>query len=86
MDNIDKENISSELKHFFLTEFPAPSTELSNSSDLPALFLNDSLCVLTTVIHLEQHYGISMNGSDVNAEVFESIDSLSNFVLTKLRR
>jgi acyl carrier protein len=85
MDNIEKEKISSELKIFFLSEFPAPQTELTDTSDLPGLFLNDSLRVLTTVIHLERQYGISLDGSDVNAEIFENIDSLSNFVLTKLQ-
>jgi acyl carrier protein len=84
MENIEKEKISSELKLFFLSEFPSPNTELTNTSDLAGLFLNDSLRVLTTVIHLEQQYGISLDGSDVNAEIFENIDSLSNFVLTKL--
>jgi acyl carrier protein len=85
MDNIEKEKISSELKTFFLSEFPPPQTEFTNTSDLAGLFLNDSLRVLTTVIHLEQQYGISLDGSDVNAEIFENIDSLSSFVLTKLR-
>lgn len=85
MDNFDKEKIASELKSFFLSEFPAPQIELTNTSDLAGLFLNDSLRVLTTVIHLEQQYDISLNGSDVNAEIFENIDSLSSFVLTKLR-
>lgn len=83
--DIDKEKITSDLIHFFQTEFPAPEIELTNTSDLPALFLSDSLRVLTTVIHLEKQFGISLGGSDINAEIFQDIDSLSDFVLTRLR-
>jgi acyl carrier protein len=85
MADIDIDKIKSDLKHFFLTEFPISDTELTNTSDLPTLFLNDSLRVLTAVIHLEQQFGISIVESDINAEVFQSIDSLSEFVSTKLR-
>jgi acyl carrier protein len=82
--DIDKEKIELELKHFFKTEFPATDIELTNTSDLPALFLIDSLRVLTTVIHLEQQFGISLEESDMSAEIFQNIDSLTNFVLSKL--
>jgi acyl carrier protein len=82
--DIDKEKIESELKHFFATEFPATDIELTNSSDLPSLFLIDSLRVLTTVIHLEQQFGISLDESDMSVEIFQNIDSLANFVLAKL--
>jgi acyl carrier protein len=87
MANVDvnKERISAELKHFFETEFPAPETKLTNTSDLPTLFLMDSLRVLTTVIHLEQQFGIAMKEADINAEIFQNIDSLTNFVITNLR-
>jgi acyl carrier protein len=85
MENLDKAKITSDLKHFFQTEFPAPDIELTSTSDLPAYFITDSLRVLTTVLHLEQHFGISLVESDINAEIFQNIDSLSNFVLTKLQ-
>jgi acyl carrier protein len=85
MENLDKAKITSDLINFFQTEFPAPDTELTDTSDLPSLFLIDSLRVLTTVIHLEQEFGVSLVESDINAEIFQNIDSLSNFVLTKLQ-
>ncbi|MBT3921735.1 MAG: hypothetical protein HOF21_04075 [Nitrospina sp.] len=81
---IDREKIVSELIHFFQTEFPNPGIELTRTSDLPSLFLIDSLRVLTTVIHLEQQFGISLVESDINADIFQNIESLTNFVLTKL--
>jgi len=83
--DIDKEKIESDLKHFFRTEFPATDVELTNTSDLPALFLIDSLRVLTTVIHMEQQFGISLNESDMSPEIFQNIDNLSDFVLARLR-
>ncbi len=85
MEKFDKEKIISDLKHFFQTEFPAPDIELTETSDLPSLFIIDSLRVLTTVLHLEQHFGISLIESDVSAEIFQNLDSLSDFVLTKLQ-
>lgn len=83
--DIDKEKVESDLKHFFSTEFPATDVELTSTSDLPALFLIDSLRVLTTVIHLEQQFGISLDESDMSPEIFQNIDSLSDFVLARLR-
>ncbi|MEK9628000.1 MAG: hypothetical protein VW455_03165 [Nitrospinota bacterium] len=85
MEPINKEKISSDLKQFFQSEFPASDIELTDTSDLPSLFITDSLRVLTTVLHLEEKFGISLVESDINAEIFQNIDSLSNFVINKLQ-
>jgi acyl carrier protein len=49
--------------------------------NLPEL---DSMAVLELVFALEQRFGITMEGEDVTADVFESLASLAAFVAGKL--
>ena len=56
------------------------STPLFGS--LPEL---DSMAVLELVLELEQRFGISIEGEDISAEVFETLGALSAFVASKLR-
>ena len=44
----------------------------------------DSMAVLELVMELEQRFGISIDGEDVTAEVFETLGSLAAFVDGKL--
>jgi acyl carrier protein len=44
----------------------------------------DSMAVLELVLELEQRFGISIDGEDVTAEVFETLGSLAAFVDGKL--
>jgi acyl carrier protein len=44
----------------------------------------DSMAVLELVLELEQRFGISIDGEDVTAEVFETLGSLAAFVDAKL--
>ena len=57
-----------------------PTTPLLGS--LPEL---DSMAVLEVVLELEQRFGITIEGDDVTAEVFETLASLTAFVDRKLR-
>jgi acyl carrier protein len=57
-----------------------PTTPLLGS--LPEL---DSMAVLEVVLELEQRFGITVEGEDVTAEVFETLASLTAFVDRKLR-
>jgi acyl carrier protein len=40
----------------------------------------DSMAVLELVLELEQHFGITIEGEDVTADVFETLGSLAAFV------
>jgi acyl carrier protein len=55
------------------------STPLLGS--LPEL---DSMAVLELVLELEQRFGITIEGEDVTADVFETLASLTAFVDSKL--
>ena len=45
----------------------------------------DSMAVLELVLELEQRFGITIEGEDVTADVFETLGSLTEFVDSKLR-
>jgi acyl carrier protein len=57
-----------------------PSTPLFGV--LPEL---DSMAVLELVLELEQRFGITIEGEDVTADVFETLASLAAFVDDKLK-
>jgi acyl carrier protein len=44
----------------------------------------DSMAVLELVLELEQRFGITIEGEDVTADVFETLGSLAAFVDSKL--
>jgi acyl carrier protein len=44
----------------------------------------DSMAVLELVLELEQRFGISIEGEDVSADVFETLGALTDFVASKL--
>lgn len=45
----------------------------------------DSMAVLELVLALEDRFGISIDGEDVTAEMFETLGSLTAFVDDRLR-
>lgn len=45
----------------------------------------DSMAVLELVLELEQRFGITIEGEDVTADVFETLASLAAFVDDQLR-
>jgi acyl carrier protein len=45
----------------------------------------DSMAVLELVLELEERFGITVEGEDVTAEVFETLGSLTAFVESKAR-
>jgi acyl carrier protein len=44
----------------------------------------DSMAVLELVLELEQRFGITIEGEDVTADIFETLASLTVFVDSKL--
>ena len=45
----------------------------------------DSMGVLELLLELEQRFGITIDGEDVTAEVFETLESLTAFIDAQLR-
>lgn len=44
----------------------------------------DSMAVVSIILELEERFGIVIEGDEVDAQTFESVDSLCNFVDHKL--
>ena len=44
----------------------------------------DSMAVVTVLAALEDHYGFVVDDDEINAQVFGTVGSLGNFVLSKL--
>jgi len=44
----------------------------------------DSMAVVTVITSLEDHYGICVDDDEVDAETFETISSLADFISKKL--
>jgi len=44
----------------------------------------DSMAVVTVITMLEEHFGFMVEDDEIDADVFETVGSLSNFVTQKL--
>lgn len=44
----------------------------------------DSMAVVSVVMQLEEHFGITVDDDEISAETFESLGSLTDFVDRKL--
>ena len=45
----------------------------------------DSMAVVSLITAIEEHYGIIVDDDEVDAEIFETLGTLSDFVDTKLQ-
>ncbi len=77
--------IKSELKDFFEKEFPNSGTILSDSTNLLDDWFIDSFGIVSTVLFLEQKFGIEISRADINATTFSSIETLSQHVSDQLK-
>jgi acyl carrier protein len=45
----------------------------------------DSMAVVTVITAMEEHFGFKINDDEISAEIFQTLDSLRQFVDNKLR-
>ena len=57
-----------------------PEVDFSEPKDFIKEGLLDSFDIVTLVAHLEEHFGISIDGEDVTPENFQNLDSLEMFI------
>ena len=74
--------ISERIKKFLVKQFPATKS-VGNEDPLLKNGLIDSLGILEVVTFLESEFGIVVADEELLPENFESIGSLSKFVLQK---
>ena len=80
---MDKAEIALRIQRFLEEEFPNPGAQLTLETDLLEDWFIDSLGITETVIFLESSFGIDLARADINGANFNTIDSLSEFVLRR---
>ncbi len=81
---MNPEEIRHQLQEFFEREFPNPDAELTSDTHLLDDWLVDSFGIVNTTLFLEENFGIEVSRADINAENFQSIHALANYVAKQL--
>jgi methoxymalonate biosynthesis acyl carrier protein len=58
---------------------------LEDHQDLFGLGLVNSMFAMQLVLMVEQRFGITIDGDDLNLDYFRSVDALTNLVTRKLK-
>ena len=78
--------IIEDLKAFLRQEFPNQGVDLTETTDLLGEWFVDSLGIIETVLYLEQTFGIDIKRADINGDNFRDLQTLSEFVVSRLDR
>lgn len=80
-------NVHGELEKFILTELAIDHDLESITSDIDLLMqgIIDSMGVVKLTAFIEEKFGIKVNDLDVIPENFQNIESITNFVNSRIR-
>lgn len=76
--------VTATIHEYLTTELLEDSAEITGDTQLLKTELIDSMGVLTLVGFLEDEYGITIAADDVSAENFQTIESITALVESKL--
>jgi len=79
------DTIKEELRQYILSEF-LPGEKPSNLRDDTPLLTSgilDSVATLRLVTFVEAHYGIEVEAHEAGVEDFDTIESISSFIVSK---
>jgi len=82
---MDQHSIKEQLRQYIVREF-LPGESLSNLKDdtpLRTSGLLDSMATLQVVTYVEENFGIEVQAHEAGVENFESINTITAFVLGK---
>jgi len=82
---MDQHSIKEQLRQYIVREF-LPGESLSNLKDdtpLRTSGLLDSMATLQVVTYVEENFGIEVQAHEAGVENFESINTITTFVLGK---
>jgi acyl carrier protein len=82
---MDQHTIKEQLRQYIVREF-LPGESLSNLKDdtpLRTSGLLDSMATLQVVTYVEENFGIEVQAHEAGVENFESINTITAFVLGK---
>ena len=81
---MDKNTIIEHLAAYLREHAPEQPGELTQDTPLLDEWFASSMEVINMVLFLEKQFGIKMRDSDISARNFDTLDTLSEFVLAKL--
>lgn len=81
---MDREEIAEQIRSFLEEEFPNEDVALTNTTNLLDAWFLDSLGIINTVLFLESKFKIKLSRADINGATFANIDSLTQFVASRL--
>lgn len=70
------------IRHFVLDHIPA--YDLKDDDDFFALGLVSSMFVMQLVLFVEQSFGLTIDGADLNFDYFRSVNAVTDLVERKL--
>lgn len=81
--NIDE--VKKKISTFLIEKLPNHGLELNNDTDLLNEWFLDSLGVIDTIFFLEETFSLTIKRADINSDNFTSIDTISSYVINKLK-
>lgn len=82
----NRDTIRAAIRDFILQQFPvARKTGLTDEESLLQRNLVDSLGILEVVTFLEQRFGVTLSDDELLSDHFDSIESLTSMVHSKLQ-
>ncbi len=82
---MNKKEIGQGLMKFFETEFPNPGIKLTGTTNLLEDWFIDSISIIQTAVFLEREFGVKVERSDIIAENFLNVDTLTAYVARRRR-
>ena len=81
---MELDEIKLQIKNFFEEEFPNPEANLTFDTPILDEWFVDSFGIVNTTLFLEKKFGIEVCRADINAENFQSINTLARYVSNQL--
>jgi methoxymalonate biosynthesis acyl carrier protein len=78
------EEIAEKIKAFIETEFPNPGMALAIDTNLLEDWFVDSLGIVQAVMFVEESFGVHVSRADINGTNFHSVETLTEFVASRL--
>lgn len=77
--------IKAEIRHFILKSSYLPEDQVKNETQIFVQGILDSMGFITLINFLEESFSITANDSDLMETNFESVNSIADFVVRKLK-
>ena len=77
-------NIYEDLFTFFIEKYPNFFKDVKQGDDFSTMSILDSISIMDLTMFIEKKYSITINDSEISFANFSSINSIVNFIQTKI--